>query len=592
MSRRARFCLVAVSGFVFVQATASLLLRSGFALTAASDLIQSALLLAGTLVFLTNALATRGRTRLFWLLMSLGLAFWFAYQTLLWTYFEVFLRQEVPDVFWGDVILFLHIVPMMAALVLQPQAEQDERTTRLGSLDFSLLLVWWLYLYVFAVIPWQYAVTNVAIYQHNLNSLYLAEKIVFLCALAAVWLRSSGVWKIIHAHLLGANLMYALSSYLVIWAIERHAYYSGSLYDIPLVVSMAWMAGVGVMALDRAPNHQGRKQAENHGVWIARMAMAAIFSLPLFAAWSLLESGAPPPVRSFRLMLTLASMMVMGAMVFVKQHMLDGELMDLLRASRHSYENLTRLQEQLVQSEKLASLGQLVGGAAHEINNPLTAMLGYSDLLAETSLSGEQRDLAERIGYQVRHTKFLVSSLLSFAKQVPGEKTPLDVNALAEMAIKLSQAHLHGRSIQLISHLRPDLPQVRGDSNQLLQVLLHIINSAVHAMENTAGALTIETQQQHGMVVLEFFHDAPGVEEQEIAFDQVSDNQTTGLGLSACYRIIQQHNGKILYSNHAKRAVFRIELPADPSPPRHRESQEALRDEQQAGATLTLPPTP
>src|SRR5437588_361380 len=134
MSRRARFCLVAISGFVFVQAAASLLLRSGFALTAASDLIQSALLLAGTLAFLTNALATRGRTRLFWLLMSLGLAFWFAYQTLLWTYFEVFLRQDVPDVFWGDVILFLHIVPMMAALVLQPHAEQDERTTRLGLL--------------------------------------------------------------------------------------------------------------------------------------------------------------------------------------------------------------------------------------------------------------------------------------------------------------------------------------------------------------------------------------------------------------------------------------------------------------------------
>ncbi len=592
MSRRARFCLVAISGFVFVQAAASLLLRSGFALTAASDLIQSALLLAGTLAFLTNALATRGRTRLFWLLMSLGLAFWFAYQTLLWTYFEVFLRQDVPDVFWGDVILFLHIVPMMAALVLQPHAEQDERTTRLGSLDFALLLVWWLYLYVFAVIPWQYAVTNVAIYQHNLNSLYLAEKIVFLCALAAVWLRSSGVWKIIHAHLLGANLMYALSSYLVIWAIEKHAYYSGSLYDIPLVVSMAWIAGVGIIALDRAPNHQGRKQAENHGVWIARLAMAAIFSLPLFAAWSLLESGAPPLVRGFRLVLTLGSMMVMGAMVFVKQHMLDGELMDLLRASRHSYENLTRLQEQLVKSEKLASLGQLVGGAAHEINNPLTAMLGYSDLLAETSLSGEQRDLAERIGYEVRHTKFLVSSLLSFAKQVPGEKTLLDVNALAEMAIKLSQAHLHGRSIQLTSHLQPDLPQVRGDSNQLLQVWLHIINNAVHAMENTAGALTIETRQQHGMVVLEFSHNAPGVEEQDVAFDQPSDNQTTGLGLSACYRIIHQHNGKILYTHHAKRAVFRIELPANPSPPGHRESQEVLRDEQQTGATLTLPPTP
>ena len=592
MSRRARFYLVAVSGFVFVQATASLLLRSGFALTAASDLIQSALLLAGTLVFLTNALATRGRTRLFWLLMSLGLALWFAYQTLLWTYFEVFLRQDVPDVFWGDVILFLHIVPMMAALVLQPHAEQDERTTRLGSLDFALLLVWWFYLYVFSVIPWQYAATNVTIYQHNLNSLYLAEKIVFLAGLAVVWLRSGYSWKFIYVHLFVANLMYALSSYLVIWAIERRAYYSGSLYDIPLVVSMAWIGGVGIMALDRAPSRQVRKQAENHGVWIARLAMAAIFSLPLLAAWSLLGSAAPPPVRSFRLVLTLGSMMVVGAMVFVKQHMLDRELMDLLRASRHSYENLTRLQEQLVQSEKLASLGQLVGGAAHEINNPLTAMLGYSDLLAETSLSDEQRDLAERIGYEVRHTKFLVSSLLSFAKQVPGEKTVLDVNALAQTAIKLSQAHLHARSIELTSHLQPDLPQVRGDSNQVLQVWLHIINNALHAMENTGGNLTIETQQQDGMVVLEFSHNASGVEKQDAAFDQPTDNQATGLGVSACYRIIHQHNGRILYSNHAERAVFRIELPADPSPPRHRDRQDVLRDEQQAGATLTHPPTP
>src|SRR5438876_11135341 len=131
MSRRARFCLVAVSGFVFVQAAASLLLRSGFALTAASDLIQSALLLAGTLLFLTNALATRGRTRLFWLLMSLGLAFWFSYQTLLWTYFVVFLRQDVPDVFWGDVILFIYIVTLVAELVLQPLEDTDERAARM-----------------------------------------------------------------------------------------------------------------------------------------------------------------------------------------------------------------------------------------------------------------------------------------------------------------------------------------------------------------------------------------------------------------------------------------------------------------------------
>ncbi|PYX38092.1 MAG: hypothetical protein DMG75_04895 [Acidobacteria bacterium] len=84
--------------------------------------------------------------------MTLGLGFWFSYQ-LLWTYFEVVLRQDVPEAFAGDLVLFLHIVPMIAALALQPHAKQDDRTSRLGTLDFALLLIWWLYLYFFAVIP-------------------------------------------------------------------------------------------------------------------------------------------------------------------------------------------------------------------------------------------------------------------------------------------------------------------------------------------------------------------------------------------------------------------------------------------------------
>jgi signal transduction histidine kinase len=588
MSFRSRFCLLAVSGLVFAQVTASLVLRSGFALTAISDLVQSALLLTGSLVFVANALAVRGRTRLFWLLMSLGMAFWFTYQTVLWTYFEVFLRQEVPDVFWGDVILFLHIVPMMAALVLQPHAQQDERTTRLGSLDFALLLVWWLYLYVFTVIPWQHAVTDVAVYQHNLNSLYLAEKIVFLAGLALVWFRSGGVWKLIHANLFGANLTYALSSYLVIWAIEKRAYYSGSLYDIPLVASMAWIAGVGILTFDQAPKQQVGREAQNHGVWVARLAMGAIFSLPLFAGWSLLDGSTPPSVRSFRLLLTLASMVLMGAMVFAKQHLLDRELLGLLRASRDSYENLTRLQEQLLQSEKLASLGQLVGGAAHEINNPLTAMLGYSDLLGATVLPADQRGLAEKIGHHVRRTQSLVSSLLSFARQVPGDKTLLDINALAQTAIQITQARLQAHHVNLHISLAADLPLVRGDSNQLLQVCIHIIDNGLYLAENGGGAVTITTQQQENIVALEFGADIVSPKAENLSLDQAED-EATSLGMSACYGIIRQHDGKMCYSRHAGGCTFRVELPADSSA---QTRERCKRDQDRAAATLTLPVTP
>src|SRR2546426_447214 len=570
MSGRSRMWILAASGLVFAQAAASMVLPHSFTLVVLSDIMQSILLLSGALALLPNALATRGRTRLFWALMTLGLAFWLAYQ-LLWTYIEVFLRKDVPTPFVGDIVLFLHIAPMMAALALQPHVEQDDRTTRLGSLDFALLLIWWLYLYLFAVIPWQYASVNETIYEHNLNILYLTEKMVFLAGLVLMWARSRGAWKTIYAHWFGASLTYALSSYVANWAIERHIYNSGSLYDVPLVASMAWVTGIGVLALNLAPKQQSTRHSGGHGVWVARLGMITIFSLPLFAAWSVFDTATPLRVRTLRLVVTLGSMMVMGVMVFLKQHLLDRELLELLRASQESFENLRRLQAQLVQSEKLASLGQLVGGAAHELNNPLTAMLGYSDLLVATPLSGEQRLLAEKIGHQVRRTKSLVSSLLSFAKQVPSEKILLDINALSQTAVKLCQPQLRTRNIQVRTELASDLPQILGDSNQLLQVCLHITNNALHAMAEKGGILTVSTGRRENLAVLEFSDDGPGAQEPDRVFDPFYTTkpvgQGTGLGLSACYGIIQEHHGRIMCQNRSQGgATFCIELPAVAKP--------------------------
>jgi signal transduction histidine kinase len=549
---------------VAAQALAALLIPRGYALTAFSDVLQALILLSGTLALIPNALGTRGRTRGFWLLMAVGVAFWFTYQ-LCWIYFEVYRRQDLPALFSGDIILFLHIVPMMAALALQPQRQQDDRTTRLGSLDFTLLLVWWVYLYLFTVIPWL-AYPNELAYQQNLNAIYLAEKLVFLAGVALVWTRSSPSWKTIYGQLFGASLIYSLSSYLATWAIQKHVYYTGSLYDIPLVVSMGWFTVFALLAREMPPRQEPTLKT-GHGVWVARLGMAAIFSLPLFAAWALFDRAAPSSVQKFRLLLTLGTIMVMGAMVFLKQHLLDQELLGLLRASQNSFEDLKRLQAQLVQSEKLASLGQLVGGAAHELNNPLTAMLGYTDLLACSELKPEQRTLADKLGQQVRRTKALVASLLSFAKQVPGEKTPLDVTVLAQTAVKLFQPHLRARKIEVRTQLATDLPPVLGDSNQLLQVFMHISNNALQALEEIGGGtFTIITVRDADKIVLEFCDNGPGARQPERVFDPFYTTkpvgQGTGLGLSACYGIVQEHKGKISCHNRPEGgAVFRIELP-------------------------------
>jgi len=426
--------------------------------------------------------------------------------------------------------------------------------------------VWWLYLYLFTVIPWQYVFRNETTYEHNLNTLYLTEKIVFLIGLVLLCYRSRGAWRAMYANWFLASLTYSLSSYLANWAIERKVYFSGSIYDVPLAISMAWITPIALWACKASPEQQPASPRVTHGVWVTRLGMIATFSLPSFVAWSVFDVGIPQPVRMFRLVLTLGSMLVMGILVFLKQHFLDLELLRLLNSSQEAFENLRRVQAQLVQSEKLASLGQLVGGAAHELNNPLTAMMGYTDLLAATALSPEQRQLTQKIEYQVRRTRTLVSSLLSFAKQVPAEKTLLDVNALVQTAVKLGQPLLRGH-VQVHTDLASDLPRVLGDSNQLLQVCLHITNNALHAMSGEGGMLTVSTRLGDQSVILEFVDDGPGMREPERVFDPFYTTrpvgQGTGLGLSVCYGIIQEHNGKISCHNRPDGgAIFRIELPA------------------------------
>jgi signal transduction histidine kinase len=571
MFERSKLWIWAAVGLVLAQATASIFLRQGFALVVISDVAQCLLLLAGTLSFLPNAIATKGRTRLFWSLMTLGLTMWFSYQVL-WTYIEVFLRQDVPEPFVGDIVVILHIVPMMAALALQPHIEQDDRTVRLGSLDFALLIVWWVYLYLFAGIPWQYVHIDVLAYGQNVNVVYLAEKTAFLGGLALVWRRSAGAWRVVYANFFGASLTYALSSYFANWAIGMKVYYSGSLYDLPLAASMAWFVIVGVLAYRLSPKQLPARSSVSRGVWVTRLGMTAIFSLPLFAAWCVFDITSPSNVRTFRLTVTLACMLVMGVMVFRKQHLLDRELIGLLRASEESFENLRRVQAQLVQSEKLASLGQLVGGAAHELNNPLTAMLGYSELLTDTPLNVEQRALAEKIAQQVRRTKALVSSLLSFAKQVPVEKTLLDLNALTNTAVKLTQPQLHAVNVTVRTDLALNLPRILGDSNQLLQVCLHITNNALYAMSAKGGVLAVSTREQADHVFLEFSDDGPGMAEPERVFDPFYTTKPvghgTGLGLSACYGIINEHGGKLMCENRpGGGATFRIDLPVSATRP-------------------------
>ena len=347
---------------VLAQTAASLLMPRGEPLTIASDLIQGTLLLVATAAFLPNISRSRCPSlhiRLFWILMSAGMLFWLTYQGM-WNYFEVFKRQDVPNPFLGDVVLFLHLVPMIAALAVLPHLREDERDERIRMLDFALLLIWWVFIYVYAVIPWQTVQVDEAAYSANLNFAYLTEKLVLLVSLTILAYTAHGGWRQIYGQLLGASALYASSSYVANWAIGHKLYYSGSIYDIPLTVSIAWMAAAPLLAL-RLDLSDSKPSRPVLGVWITRLSMLTLFSLLWAAMHAELDPALPPSVKAFRITVSLLTMVVMGVVVSWRQHLLRDELSQFLERSRRSFDDLKALQEKLIQSEKLASLGQLVG---------------------------------------------------------------------------------------------------------------------------------------------------------------------------------------------------------------------------------------
>jgi len=253
--------------------------------------------------------------------------------------------------------------------------------------------------------------------------------------------------------------------------------------------------------------------------------------------------------------------------VFLRQYLLDRRLVQLLRRSRSSYDNLQRLQGRVVQQAKLASLGELIALAASELEHPLADILGSSEQIATSNLNQGQLSTARKIGQQARRTRELVSDLLSFAQQIPGEKAPLELKPLLQRAVQMEGFKVENHNISLAVRGDDPLPRVLGNSNQLLQAFLQIVENAVDALQESGGGrLSVSVWREAGEVVIEFADNGPGLRDPERVFDPFYTTKPvgkgTGLGLSATYGVIQDHKGQITcYNRPEGGATFEIRLP-------------------------------
>ncbi len=237
--------------------------------------------------------------------------------------------------------------------------------------------------------------------------------------------------------------------------------------------------------------------------------------------------------------------------------------------SRQAYENLRRTQEQLLNSEKMAAVGQLISGVAHELNNPLTAILGYSQLLSASGQVGPQGiEYSEKLYKQAQRTHRIVQNLLSFARQHKPERLPTRINQILEDTLALRDYDLRMGNIRVHLDLAQDLPVMSADPHQLQQVFLNMVNNAVDAILESSedGDLWVCTRSDRAKVYVEFTDSGPGVQEASRVFDPFYTTKPvgkgTGLGLSICYGIVTEHGGTIRVRNLPHRgASFTVELP-------------------------------
>lgn len=245
-------------------------------------------------------------------------------------------------------------------------------------------------------------------------------------------------------------------------------------------------------------------------------------------------------------------------------------------------EALHQAQTKLIQSEKLAAIGSLVAGVAHELNNPLTTIILYTQLLQQRQASSDEiQKFADKVIFASRHAANIVRSLLDFARQHPPERKPVQVNDVIKKTLDFLEYELTSRKIECIFQADPHLPITMADPHQLQQVIINLISNAWQAMSSAhkGGTLKVATESESSkylpgghdsppMIRIRIEDDGPGISSEAINrifdpfFTTKAEGEGTGLGLSVCHGIITEHQGHIwAESEPGQGTTFVVELP-------------------------------
>jgi hypothetical protein len=317
---------MALIGIVVIKAVLSLAVKPGSFLVSYSGISYFLLLLLATSLAVRNGIQNTLRSRPFWVFLAIAYGLW-ALDQGLFLYYELGLHIEVPDNSIADPVLFLHIVPLMAAVATLPHRNVSGHKLYPTILNSLLLLFFWSFLFVYAVFPYQYLLPNATGYALRFDTLYLLENLALVLALGILSLRVQGPWKAIYLHMLGACPLYALSSAGANIAIDSGGYVNGKLYGLGLTASACWFVWIPLSARQLAGTEvRAARFDSDRGSQASAWTMLVVVMISIPIVWELFRRDEATGMRTFRLLVAIATIVCLASGAYIMEYLAKSEL--------------------------------------------------------------------------------------------------------------------------------------------------------------------------------------------------------------------------------------------------------------------------
>ena len=567
---------VGIAGAAFLLLYAVLSLVTGQRVAAIGDIAQLIPPLAYGVFTLSLARRSRGQVRVFWNLNAIH-AFMWAIGQGVWTYLDLF-AGGVPVISPTDPLFFISSIPLAAALYGRPERDRPRWLFDIVLLDIVLIALFSAFIYIYFVVTIAVTDGREDLYNSNLTQLLNARNL--LLALWAMWVwrtASSPAWRRMLGVYAGA-LFLAFAGGLVYDVIERNGtYLPGGLSDISFMAPYVMMTIAAAMAYDAS-----LFEPEQEAPALSKLPVVSLIAIGLLVAIPVVDEVArrlmtvSPATEQLRTRVALAMMIPFGIVVVVREFL---SRRALIRASQE----VASTRQQLMQREKLAAVGQLVSGVAHELNNPLQGVLGYAELMLATKPAALETEELRAIRDNANRAAGIVRNLLTFAGRTTSARGWQQINRVVRDAIAERETDLKDKSIELTFDDADRLPLVYVDAVRLQDVIGNLIQNAEAAIAtrrqgvslnravkaDAPGEILITTRLEGNpdRIIVEVADNGSGLKPEDLLrvfdpfFTTREVGQGTGLGLSVCYGIVREHGGQITAKNGTVGAVFTIELP-------------------------------